>query len=220
MFKLLLLTSLIGFLGAFPTNPWSYKFVQRSQPIIYVVDGSYFDPTIFQQRSEDSFQQRSQESYPVVANLMCANIPLEYYYAGPLQTAANQAASISQSIAQSAVQGAAQQLVPSVLPSIPKPFDMPQRGSEINREREKMREHMEKIPEIDPMKESMKASMKQKQNEENRDIPMIKLPIEARASETKTSAEQEASKEVDVPEPNDKAIPVGSDAEADDEVEH
>lgn len=58
-----------------------------------------------------------------------------------------------------------------------------------------------------------------KPKEENRDIPMIKLPsTEPRiASGSSIEAEEGATKEVDDPHLNDKAIPVGENENVDDE---
>lgn len=191
MYGVLLISCLFGFLCAFPINPWDIRLIpQEQQPLIYIIDRPYFDAT-FLQRSAEIVQ-------PLTANLVCASVPMRVMsqgIKGPVQALAQGIASQAQGAGQ-ALQGQFQDVIQSSQSQLADVIGGAQQISPVN------------PPSFG------------KPKEENRDIAMIKPPINLSdaypRSKSSIEAEEESTKDI-VPEPNDKAIPVGGNENADDE---
>lgn len=139
-----------------------------------------------------TFLRSAELSQPLTANLICASIPMgRMDFAGSIQNAA---------------QGTVQALggpFQNIIQSFPNQLADAIGGSTSTAQ--------QLVPVSPP------SFGKPKQ--ENRDIPMIQFPVtEPRmAAGSSIEAEHGVTKDVDVPEPNDKAIPVGGNDKSDDE---
>lgn len=174
---------------AFPINPWDVRFIPQGQP-------QFMYPVNRPYYDAATFHRSAELSQPLTANLICASIPMgRMDFAGSIQNVAQGLAGQAQGAVQ-ALGGQFQDVI-QIADAVGGP---PSAAQQL-------------LP-ISPPSFG-------KPKEENRDIPMIQFPVtEPRmASGSSIEAEHGVTKDLDVPEPNDKAIPVSGNEKSDDEEE-